>query len=201
MALLTRLKGADKTAIRRRRRVSPLAAALLLGVASMGTAGGARADEPAVEYAVKAAYLYKFAPFVAWPPAAFASRSSPFYICILGADPFSAAINQSLGAQTLDGHPVMVRRFDRVEGTEACHILYLAGASKQLAGEALRHLRGAPVLTVADQAAGREGSVIQFVVKDGRVRFNIDVAAAASSQMAISSKLLSLALTVYRSHG
>jgi hypothetical protein len=38
--------------------------------------------------------------------------------------------------------------------------------------------------------------MIHFVIHQGRVRFNIDEAQAARSGVAISSRLLSLALTV-----
>jgi hypothetical protein len=50
------------------------------------------------------------------------------------------------------------------------------------------------MLTVCDHAQGIRGAIIQFVVQDGHVRFSIDTAAAAANRVAISSKLLSLAV-------
>jgi hypothetical protein len=53
------------------------------------------------------------------------------------------------------------------------------------------------VLTVTDESLGREtGGVITFAVRDNRVRFRIDTAAAAQNGLTVSSKLLSLALNV-----
>jgi hypothetical protein len=153
-----------------------------------------------IEYAVKATYLCKFAPFVEWPATAFASRSSPFNLCVLGDDPFGRTLDQAVSGQRVGDHPILVRRLDRMEGAETCHILYAGGSPRLPAAEAVRRVRGAPVLTVTDESRGGSGGIIQFVLREGRVRFEIDAAAATASQIVISSKLLSLALSV-RSRG
>lgn len=151
----------------------------------------ARAESASIEYAVKAAYLYKFAPFVEWPPASFASPTSPFQLCILGQDPFGASLDQAVSGQRVGGHPVTVRRLERVDAASGCHVLFLGVSHSQSATEALRALRGSPTLTVADDAR-EAGAIIKFIVKDNRVRFDIDTAAAAANHVTISSKLLAL---------
>lgn len=148
-----------------------------------------------MEYAVKAAYLYKFAPFVEWPPLAFASPNSPFRLCVLGHDPFGASLDSAVRGQQVDGRPIQVRRLQQVDPTSGCHILFLGASRSQTAAEALRTVRGAPILTVADDQGG-SGAIIRFVVKDNRVRFDIDAGAAAANRVTLSSKLLSLALSV-----
>ena len=56
-------------------------------------------------------------------------------------------------------------------------------------------MRGAPVLTVTDDAGDPAArGMIDFVLRDGRVRFRIDPRAAERSGLVISSKLLSLAV-------
>ena len=58
-------------------------------------------------------------------------------------------------------------------------------------------MRGSDVLTVTDgQADSGDVGIINFVVRDSRVRFDIDDAAAASAGLTISSRLLNLALHV-----
>jgi len=174
---------------------STVRASLLAVMVALTPHATAHAQAPSMEYVVKAAYLYKFAPFVAWPPAVFASSSSPFQLCILGRDPFGAALDQAVSGQRVDGHPVAVRRLERVDAASGCHILYLGVSRAQTTAEAVRAVRGAPILTVGD--GDRDGgAIIKFIVKDQRVRFNIDVAAAAANRMTISSKLLALATSV-----
>jgi hypothetical protein len=170
-------------------------AALSAMLAVLAVPAAAHAEAGSIEYAVKAAYLYKFAPFVQWPPAAFASPSSPFHLCILGRDPFGASLDRAVNGQRVDDRPVMVRRLQRVDAASGCHILYLGASSSQTAAEALRAVRGLPILTVADNGRA-DGAIIRFVVRDNRVRFDIDTEAAGANRVTISSKLLALATSV-----
>jgi len=144
--------------------------------------------------AIKAAYLYKFAPFVAWPPTAFASPTSPLRLCILGDDPFGALLDQTVDGQAVDSHPIQVRRVQGQAGAAGCQIVYFHGPRSGPAIEAFARLRGVPVLTVSDADADADGAVIRFVERDGRIRFAIDEGAAAANGVRISSKLLSLAV-------
>ena len=58
-------------------------------------------------------------------------------------------------------------------------------------------LKGSGVLTVGEtQEFTADGGVINFKLKDGKVRFEIDVDAAGQEHLRISSKLLSLAQIV-----
>ena len=155
----------------------------------------ARAQSNTLEYAVKAAYLFKFTPFVEWPASAFATASSPFNICVLGGDPFGGVLDQTVGGHQVGEHPVKVLRPLTADAAGACHILYVGGA-RAPAAAALSKFRGAPILTVTEQSLGVSGGVVQFVVRDGHVRFTIDAGAAAANRMIISAKLLSLAASV-----
>ena len=165
-----------------------LAAALLLCAAAW--AGG-----PQLEYAVKANYLCKFAPFVEWPASALPA-GSPFNICVVGEDPFGPALDEAVRGQAIAGHPVAVRRMATVSGAPNCQVLYIGRSRVQKPAEVLQQVRGAPILTVSDGPL--DGEVVQFVLKDGRVRFAIDAAAAQANGLVISSKLLGLATEVRR---
>jgi len=56
---------------------------------------------------------------------------------------------------------------------------------------------GRPVLTITDEVSEDAAKgMINFVIADDRVRFEIDAAAAARSGLPISSKLLDVALSV-----
>jgi prepilin-type processing-associated H-X9-DG protein len=155
---------------------------------AMGRGGDARAQD-SLEYAVKAAYLVKIAPFVEWPAGAFSSPTAPLSICVIGADPFGNLLERAARGQKDGDHPIEVRRIAAPDA--GCRIAYL-GASDD--PSYLRAFSGRPVLTVTDGAA-RPG-IVNFVLADGHVRFEIDEDAARASGIAISSKLLSLATRV-----
>jgi hypothetical protein len=172
--------------------------ATLLALATLLAWGGARADEH-LELAVKATYLYKLAPFVTWPASAWGDAAAPLVICIQGKDPFGPVIDRAVAGQKIGGRPVVVRRLPHVDAASGCQIAYLAGSDAQPASAALSEIGKAPVLTVTDQdrGSGEDGDV-HLVLLDGRVRFVIDNGQAQHQGLAISSKLLALALKVKR---
>ena len=149
-----------------------------------------------MEAAVKAAFLPKFAPYATWPSAWAPPAGSPLVLCIVGRDPFGTLIDEAVEGARRDASPIVVRRLARVERSSGCHIAYLGGSPVQPVAAALAAIAGAPMLTVTDARVGRDRGMLHFELRDGRVRFHIDDAAAARAQLGVSSKLLSLALTV-----
>ena len=148
--------------------------------------------QDSLEMAVKASYLAKFPPFVDWPPSA--APSANFSICIVGRDPFGPLIDRAVAGQSVAGQALTVERLKTVAAQSSCRIAFIGGSRLQPVKDALRALRGAPVLTVTD-AADTPG-IIDFAVAQGRVRFRVDDRAAADDGLTISSKLLGLALSV-----
>jgi lipoprotein-anchoring transpeptidase ErfK/SrfK len=153
----------------------------------------APAAAPPSDVAVKAAFLTKFPAYVAWPAGARPRPGAPLHICILGGDPFGRLIDEAARGQQVDGHPLQVRRMAAPGQAGGCHIAFVQGGAPLLQG-----LQGKPVLTVTDARAGAQSGMIDFVIHQGRVRFNIDEAQAARSGVGISSRLLGIALSVRR---
>lgn len=179
-----------------RRPIRAVLAALAVVLALAG--GGARADDAgALALAVKATYLYKFQPFITWPEQAPLAPGASFNICIVGNDPFGAVIDRAVAGQTADQHALAVVRLAAMPGDAQCRILYIAAGDPKLTGQALASVAGKPVLTVTDAAQdGEPKGMINFVIAEGRVRFEIDATAAGAGGLAVSSKLLSLAVSV-----
>lgn len=171
----------------------------LVGIALQLVPFAARAT-PSVplEYAVKASYLYKFAPFVQWPPRAFATADSPLHLCLVGTDPFGSVLDDVVAGQQAQGHPIVIIRMASIDAEAQCHILYIGRSTAQSEIAALRAVAGKPVLTVTDGGDDAQGGMIQFVLHKGRVRFIVNTTAATASGIQISSKLLELALKVER---
>jgi hypothetical protein len=162
-----------------------LVAAIALGVAQMARPAPANADA-ALEYAVKAAYLTKFIPFITWPAA------PAFSICVLGNDPFAGKLTQAASGIRAEERVVNVRHVTAPDSD--CQIEFL-GLNEEGAESAIEALHGKPVVTVTDSDVKAHG-MISFVIVDNHVRFDIDDAAAAQGGLVISSKLLGLARTV-----
>jgi hypothetical protein len=151
------------------------------------------AAQDSLEYAVKAAYLAKIAPFIEWPADAFASGTAPLNICVVGSDPFGAVLDRAAAGQQDNGHAIQVRRVAAPE--PGCQIVYLQGNAEQEPSFAAA-LKGKPIVTVTDGAPRTRAGIINFVIVENHVRFEIDDSAAIAAGLRISSKLLQLATNV-----
>ena len=149
-----------------------------------------------LESAVKAAYLYKMAAFVTWPPAALGASNAPFRICVANGDT-AGTLSRLVRGQQAWGRPIAVSRVSAGQSGAAlkqCHMLYVAGGG---AGD-LDGVANAPVLTVTDRGSGMRGAVIEFANDGGHVRFIVHNGEAESRRLQISAKLLNVAMAVVR---
>ena len=150
--------------------------------------------QSATEYQVKAAFLFNFAKFVEWPVEAFAGADAALQICVLGQDPFGHGFEEMIADKTVSGHRIEIIHPSGVPQAKSCQIIFVAASERSQVREILRGLRGACVLTVGDsEGFARMGGIINFVLDDGRVRFEINVKAAERAHLKLSSRLLTVA--------
>jgi len=94
-------------------------------------------------------------------------------------------------------HPLVARRFRRIEDITACHILFISRSEAGHFASLAPRLRPLGVLTVADfDGFIREGGIIQFVTVKNKIRLRINLEAARGASLLISSKLLRPAMIV-----
>jgi hypothetical protein len=154
----------------------------------------AAAAESASEYQVKAAFLFNFAKFVEWPSDAFLNTDAPLEICVLGQDPFGRDFEQVIIEKTVNGHRLEIAHPEGVPQARACQILFIVASEKQKVRDILQGLAGASVLTVGDAPGfAKMGGVINFVLDENRVRFEINVKAAERAHLKLSARLLTVA--------
>lgn len=149
------------------------------------------------EYQVKAAFLFNFAKFVAWPPAEFKTPKDPILVCVLGHNPFGTSLENVIRGKTIDGRAFEFRQVSNAAQASACQILFVSAEDGKRFHSLARSLKPAGILTVGEmQGFAADGGIINFKLDGDRVRFEINVDAAEHAQLHISSKLLSLAQIV-----
>jgi hypothetical protein len=159
-------------------------AALALGCLVIGHA---QAQEAPVVAAIEAAYLTKFSDFVEWP------AGEADTLCVLAPEATSRLIEQAESKLPADADHARFHRLASASEAKDCRVLFIGDPAVDAAAPALA---GMPVLVVTDRAADGHKGVINFVIRDDRVRFEIDDAEAGRRGLVISSKLLSLAVAV-----
>lgn len=141
--------------------------------------------------------MYNFAKFVEWPQSGFSDPSAPLRICVLGQDPFGQELRDITSGKTVNGRKLQVMEVSDPQMARGCHILFVASSEKPQLKHILESVRGACVLTVGDtKGFVDQGGMINFVLENDRVQFEVNHKVAEEAGLKVSSKLLSVAKLV-----
>jgi hypothetical protein len=176
---------------------------IVLGVvllALLGSAAVAHAQTPVYdESKVKAAFVVRFGQFVQWPQEAFQHSDGALVIAVTGSDSVYAGLVQLLAERGAQGRQVIVRSLKTPEDAVNSHILFIGSDARNRIEPLVASTARKPVLIVTDTADALEhGAMINFVVADRRVKFEIGLDNAEKAGLTVSSRLLSIAARVHR---
>ncbi len=176
-------------------RISVLFLAITAGIVFLSAA---HAEQSKIrEYQLKAAFLYNFARFVEWPEESFTDSDDTVNLCVWGKDPFGPLLDRVIEGKTARGRGLVIKRLTGAEEMKSCQIVFVSFSNENLLPGLLNTLGNTAVLTVGEgEGFARGGGVINFVIEEDKVRFEINVDAADRAGLKISSKLLKLARIV-----
>ncbi len=160
-----------------------------------GIARAVAADAPVpTEQQSKALCLLNFAKYVDWPAGTFAETNSPFTIGCAGDAKTMESLKTAAEGKLIAGRPVVIVAAGDEAAWQKCQVLFICASERKRQFDILKRLKTLPILTVgeSDQFLS-QGGIINFVKKDGKLRFEVDAAAARTAHLEISSHLLSLA--------
>jgi len=165
----------------------------------------------AYEYRIKAAFLYNFLQFVDWPEEESADSNEPVTIGIIGKNPFGDAFGP-IKDKKVRGKDVIIKHFksfkklkkstkknkpesdQQIETLTKCHLLFICSSEQKNLEEIINEVKDHDVLMVGEMEGFLEaGGIINFLIEDRKVRFEINITAAEQAKLKIRSKLLRLA--------
>ncbi len=147
------------------------------------------------ERGVKAAYLYKFAGYIDWPEGTFARGDTPITIAIMGDDQLADALAQYVSGRTVNNRPLTVKKQTGDDLPDGIHILFIARSETARLRATGRLMRPTLIVTESESTL-TQGSTINFLVSDGRVRFEVSLENAEKRRLKLSSGLLRVAQNI-----
>ncbi len=153
--------------------------------------------QSATEYAIKAAYLYNFAKGTEWPSHNLPQPTSPLLIGVLGGDEeFLDALKQTVAGKSVGDHPIVVRRVNSEGEMDFCQLVFFrASAGRKRIESAISSLAAANILLVGeDDSFLRMGGMINLVLNNGTVRFEVNKEALDRGGVHLGSALLAAAI-------
>ena len=149
------------------------------------------------EYELKAAFIYQIARFVEWPASnATASASASLRLCVFGGNPFGPALDNIRG-KPVNERKMEVSLLDTGADTGECDMLFVAAPAEKYLDRIAALSRGTGMLTIGDtQGFAQRGTMVNFFLENGKIRFEINLEASQRAGLKISSQLLKLARIV-----
>lgn len=155
----------------------------------------ASAADSAAEARLKAGFVANFLQFTTWSDA-------PARITACGLGQGRASDTLDYLAKAAKGLPeISIRRLRSQEGLEGCHLLFIESEQSQVLPSVLSVAAASrlPLLVVTDFESGAPlGATISLVATGGgRLGFDVNLTAARSAGLGLSTRLLQLARRVY----
>lgn len=173
---------------------------LLLVAVLWSSAPGAVAQVPADVTAeeVKAAFVYQIARYVEWPGNAFPRPATPLTITVAGADALASELSRIVKGRTLHDRPIVVQRLKDASALAGTHLLFVGQDQRARLAELAPAARKSGILIVSEwESALSAGAMVNFVMVEGRIRFQVALDAVQRSGLKMSSRLLAVAQQVY----
>ncbi len=165
-------------------------------------ASGGKSSKGYKEYDVKATFLINFLLFCDFPKNTFSGPDDPMVIGIIGRDPYGDILDKLAAEKgTVYNHKLVIKRFKKsvpIADLRKCHLLYVSPVIfRSKIKKILDSLKNFPVLTVSEvKVFVHLGGMINFVIVEEEVKFEINKAAADYTGIKIHSSVLSLAIRV-----
>jgi hypothetical protein len=119
----------------------------------------------------------------------------------VGDDPFGETIDQTMNGKTVNGRQLSIKRLKWGQNLKDCHILFISSSERKRLSQILESLRGGSTLTVGEmERFTQQGGIINLIMEDSKVRFEVNTNSAGQARLKISSKLLALAKSVTGEH-
>ena len=147
----------------------------------------------AKDYTYHTVFVYNFTKYIAWPEA-----TNDMVIGVQGGDKDAmAAFEKMAESKSMGERKFVIRAITKPEDAAACHVIFIPdGESSKVSAYAEKFAESPKLIVTERDGLVKRGSMINFVIVDGKMRFELNQEALNRSGLKVSQQLLSLAIVV-----
>jgi len=142
---------------------------------------------------LKAAFIYNFILYTDWDTA---NIRSNFTIGILGNTSVVNPLSEIARSVLAKNKRIIIKRFSRLEDITYCNLLFISNNLPYSVPSILERVPKGTLTVSEDYGYARQGTALNFIVVNNRLKFEANLGAIVASGLRVSSKLLKLALIV-----
>lgn len=144
------------------------------------------------DYKFHSVFLYNFTKYIQWP-----SNQGDFVIGVLGNSNIYEELVKLVQNRTVGSQKIVVKKFSSVASVEDCNMLFIPSSqSRNLDDLKDKARRQSTLLITESPGMASKGSNINFVLKDGKWKFEINEQTIKEAGIKVSSELMRLAIAV-----
>jgi len=139
-------------------------------------------------------FIYNFTKYIEWPSA---YNSGDFIIGVLGKSDITQNLQEMANMKTVGKQKMVVKVFNSVNEIGKCNMLFIPTSQSDQIGLVKSRLSNSATLIISEKnGLGRKGSGINFVVENGRWRFELNRSVVENQNLKVSSELDKLAIVI-----
>ncbi|MCS6821573.1 MAG: YfiR family protein [Microscillaceae bacterium] len=144
------------------------------------------------DYKFHKIFIANFIKYIKWPES---YQTGDFVIGVLGESPIIAELQDLAKTKTAGNQKIIVKKFPATNKITTCHMIFIPNAESDKLNEVKRILDGKSTLIMTEKAnMCQQGSIANFILQNGRWRFELNKAAADKAKLNISVNLTKVAI-------
>ncbi len=145
-------------------------------------------------YQLHAVYMYQFIKYIKWPDN---TSSGDFVIGVLGESPATEYLQKMADTKKAGARNIVLKKFDTPSEIAQTHMLFIGKGTTNDMASILEYTENTNTLLVTEEEGfGLEGSNINFVVRNGRLVFELNQSAMDRENLKVSAELAKLAIVI-----
>lgn len=139
----------------------------------------------------QALYIYNFTSLVDWPKD---QKTGSFKIGVFASSNLYNDLSKSYTNKLVGSQAIKILKYSSVSEIEACHILFIGRENSQFVTDLAKKYRSKSTLIITEKDKMlKEGAIINFIVKNNKVAYEVSKSNAARHKLTLGGQLLSLA--------
>lgn len=142
----------------------------------------------------KSLFIYNFTKSINWPTD---YQQGDFVIAVVGKDGTYEELQKLAASKNVNQQPLQIIQLNNLSEVPKAHIVYVSPTKNGMLASVVNYYKNKPTLVVCQKEKGcSEGASINFLLMDGKLKYEICPNNITSKELALSPKLTSLGIEV-----
>jgi hypothetical protein len=139
-------------------------------------------------------FIFSFTRYIQWPEA---YTTGDFEILVLGDSPLIDELKELAKNKKVGDRAIKVVKINAVSEIRKCNMLFVPADKSDKLAEVMQKIDTQSVLLMTEQAGlGAQGSCVNFIIKEGRLAFELNQAALTKRNLKASNELTRIATMI-----